>query len=515
MPGRRLSSDERALLGVWERGSDASVPAPLRSVAVGGGSGLRGLDGLLVPFRYPVTAICGANGVGKSTVLALCALAYQSPDGWFVHRGLTQPQHADATRSNYTFQDFFVQAHGDAPIVGVTVTWRYERSGGELSAAVTKNAQRWNGYASRPIRSVHFLPLGRIMPAHEITGVRSAFVTPPSAAELVSLNDASRAELSYIMGREYGAADIQRARRWTLQRCVAGSSYTAFNMGGGESCMIALLHLLQSLPDGGMLVVEEIEAGLHPQAQARLAERLVRVALRRRIQIICTTHSEVFLDALPRPARLLLRRHANEHVAFESPSTRFALADMSGRVQPELVIYCEDFVAAVLIEEALPAHVRSRVRIRDVGSSATVVRQAVSHVRSGLGIPQLCVLDGDCSDADLAGWLRAERGERTDLVIECAILPGTGLPPEKWALEQLRLEPYDAELAGQLGCALYEARSHVEAMAVDIDHHDAAFSLARRTGVERADCVRRMMRAFALRHPQLTALRARVESLLR
>ena len=80
MPGRSLSADETNLLDFWQN-PPAAFPRPmLRRIEIGGGTGLRGIDGLFVPFRYPITALCGRNGVGKSTVLALAALAHHSRD---------------------------------------------------------------------------------------------------------------------------------------------------------------------------------------------------------------------------------------------------------------------------------------------------------------------------------------------------------------------------------------------------------------------------------------------------
>jgi len=43
-------------------------------------------------------------------------------------------------------------------------------------------------------------------------------------------------------------------------------------MGGEKNCVIELFRLLSSVPFCGLLVVEEIESCLHPEAQVRLAE---------------------------------------------------------------------------------------------------------------------------------------------------------------------------------------------------------------------------------------------------
>jgi predicted ATPase len=510
MPGRRLSREEKQLGEWWDQNSNAAVPT-LRSIEISGAPGLRGIDGLIVHFRYPITAICGSNGAGKSTVLALAALAFHSPANWRVHKGFAQEEHISGDRTYYTFGDFFVQADGDAGFTGASIVWRYKLGSVEMETRVTKSAQRWGRYTSRPERSVHFLPLGRLMSAYEIRGIRSPFATPTPNPE--PLSQQSRNDLSYIMGKTYSSADIQRAKRWRLQRCQAGAEYTAFNMGGGESCVISILHLLDALPNGGLLVVEEIEAGLHPQAQIRLAERLVARALTRQLQIVCTTHSEVFLDALPRQARLLLIKQGDEHVALESPSSRFALSVMTGRLHPELTIYCEDSAAATMIEEGLPQTLRPRVAIRQVGSSVTVVRQGVAHIRGELGGKCLCVLDGDCTQANVDAWQNSESAGNRSLHPQSIILPGS-LAPERWALDQLATSPYDQRFAQEFNCSLQQGRAHVDALRAELNHHDIGYSLAQRTGFEPSDCLRRMFRAFAADHPQLDPLRTLTANLL-
>lgn len=511
MPGRNLSSTERRLLDFWQ-GPPASWDKPLlRSLEIVGGTGLRGINGLLVPFRFPITALCGPNGVGKSTILALAALAHHAPTGW--SSSSFHPQ-SGAHRGYYRFSDFFLRGEGEQDVENLTVTWRYIQEGRELSRTLTKRRRGWSSYSTRPARETVFVPISRILPAYEISAVRSSFASPTSDISSVLLDEVHRRRLSFIMGREYSNVEIQRRGRHIFHRCEAGSLYTAFNMGSGESCMIALLHALQSAPRGSLIVVEEIELGLHPQAQKRLAEVLISVSLEKRLQIICSTHSETFLDALPRHARLLLRRSNEEHSIYESPSTRFAIYEMTGTTQPEIVVYCEDTTASILIQESLPNELRIRVAVREVGSDATVIRQGVAHRRAGFNIQALCVLDGDTSQADINNWISSETGGNPEQAPDYMLLPGDGLAPERWALRQIRHESYRDEFARQLGCSSLEAQSHVEAVAVELDHHNLGFALHRRTNLDELDCLRRIVRAFALRHPQLDGLRGRVETLL-
>jgi predicted ATPase len=515
MPGKKLSLDEKKLLAFWEMPLEKTFLTTLRSISIDSETGLRGITGLFVPFRYPVTAICGNNGAGKSTVLALCALAHHSPPDWFVHRGNPGKKRNFGDRSYYTFSDFFVNGRGERTPNDIEITWRYIQNKKQLKIEFKNKTGRWDHYSRRPEREVDFLSLARIIPAYEMSTVLNTFKDPGVQYDRSALDDFFLQRLSFIMGKEYKSAEVQRSRNYTFQQCDAGGAYTAFNMGGGEYCVIELLHLLQRIPQGGMLVVEEIEAGLHPQAQIRLAESLIQICLKKYIQIICSTHSEIFLDALPRQARLIIKKAGDEHIVYDSPSTRFAMYEMTGKFHPELVIYCEDVFAKILIEEALfDEKLRLRVNICDVGDTVTVIRQGVSHIRSGFRMNSLCVLDGDCKDNDVKKWINSETGGQKKFEPNYIFLPSDGMAPEKWILEQLKHEAYQNEFTTQFNCSLSDAKNHLEAIKTGLDHHKMVYILHQRTNLDEMDCLHRVIRSVAPRHPQLDGLRDKVSTLL-
>lgn len=513
MPGKHLSTEEERLLKLWKNPPDDTGRPILRSIEIYGGTGLRGIKSLIVPFRYPVTAICGNNGVGKSTILALSVLACHSPVDWFVHWGNPGSKRSGGDRTYYTFSDFFVYGKDDKAPDNVSITWRHFHNRKELSINFTKG-KRWGPYTKRLEREVDFLPLARIIPAYEMSGVRTVFKNPKVNVYNTPLDDLFRKRLSFIMGKEYKQAEIQKSKHFTFQRCNSNTHYTAFNMGGGEYCMIELLYLLQRLPRGGLLVIEEAEAGLHPQAQIRLAQILITICLQKHLQIICSTHSKIFLDALPRQARLVLKKAGDEHSVCESPSTRFAMYEMTGKFHPELIIYCEDYFAATLIKEALTEELRLRVKIQAAGSDANVIKQGISHIRSGFEMTSLCVLDGDCSIQTVEKWIKSERENRDDIEPEYLLLPGDNLAPEKWLIAQFNHRVYQLEFAKQFTCSSTDALSHIEAINIDLDHHNIGFILHQRTNIDEKDCICRVIRAVASRHPQLDELRDKVKNLL-
>ena len=77
------------------------------------------------------------------------------------------------------------------------------------------------------------------------------------------------------------------------------SEFSEFNFGAGESSVLRIVAEIESLSDGSLLLIDEVENGLHPIAVRRLVEYLIEVGEKRRIQSIFTTHSDYALTPLP------------------------------------------------------------------------------------------------------------------------------------------------------------------------------------------------------------------------
>ena len=71
-----LSQEMRKLINKWESGRH--WPKFLERMQI---EQVRGWDGKRIDFRFPMVAIVGENGVGKSTILQAAASVYKPPAG--------------------------------------------------------------------------------------------------------------------------------------------------------------------------------------------------------------------------------------------------------------------------------------------------------------------------------------------------------------------------------------------------------------------------------------------------
>ena len=491
----------------------------LKGLAIEGPPTLRGIERLRVTLGYPITAICGRNGVGKSTILALAALSSYRPKDWVVAPWPTLPTRKRSKRTSYAWKDFFFRHADDPPYDGLKIRFFFSLAGNDIEIERRWINGRWrtmpdpgrSRLPTFPTRPIEFVSLARILPPAELQQVRRVFGTRRKP-KILKLEQNMCDAMSAIFSRPYCNIEIHEVDGVSLARCSTEADYRGFDMGAGENAMITILSRLQRLPRGGLLIVEEIEHGLHPEAQHHLVDALTPIVWEKRQQILFTTHSSHIIDQLPKTGRVLLERVGSAHHTVSPLTTRLALANMTGRPQPEATLYVEDTFAAALLRSCLPAGARNRFTIKPIGDSFKLAAQLGAHQRGKLVGPALCVFDGDCSPENIKKWLKAEDLETDENLF--VRLPGEGMPPEKWVLQALRAEPYLSTFSGRIERSPEEANGEIDRLLTVLDHHDVPHEIAARLGIPEKEAVSALV--FALQgHPDLKIVRDAALALLK
>lgn len=478
MPGRSLNDTERRLHNYW--GSNAGPS--LRSLELTG-TGLRGLRNVVVDFRYPLTVIAGKNGVGKSTILACAACAYQNRQAF--RTLFSQKQY-------FNFNDFFISGWGDSPIQDVTVKWTYRKADRTIEIVeVKKPATRWNGYRKRIDHPSDFIGTLRAVHPVEFRILRNRFGTT-AVVQASQLAEEQRSMVSQVVGREYANVQVGESGKHRLHRLQSGQTeYSAFNAGSGEDIGCVLIRAINHLPRFGLLIVEEIETGLHASAQRRLAQKILEVCLDRLVQVICSTHSSDFLAAVPSEARVLLCRTQDGLEVRHEVTVEEATSDLVESPVTELVVCVEDRVARSLALELLPSQLRTRVRVIRCGSWEDVLRQMASYCRDAALGNVVGILDGDRRNERaehersfatfVGGQISTE--QQTWLNDRIRFLPDS-VPPEQWFWQVgQQSQDYRRELSQQLNSDQNAVDGFFKG-AAPADFHNVPFELSRRLGIE-------------------------------
>ena len=229
-----------------------------------------------------------------------------------------------------------------------------------LANFVGKKTNDW-GFSPRqkkPKRNVYFLDISRTLPLDATAGyAKIAKMASEEAGARTELDEKSLRALSYVLGQTYTrarftATDINAGREVGLLT-KEGGEISQFHQGAGEDAMMDMFKLLQSIPQYSLLVIDEVENSLHPQAQRRFIKYLLTLSRSKKLQIILSTHSPFVLEELPAVARVMLTRFSDKKEILYNVSSKFALSTIDDVAHPELYVYMEDDEAATFFWEIL------------------------------------------------------------------------------------------------------------------------------------------------------------------
>lgn len=341
---------ERELKPLWEQlqNQKSSRDTFLDDVHI---KGIRGISDLQVTFDYPVSVLAGPNGSGKSTILFALACAYRKP----------QKPRTPAVPS-LMFPNFIAQSddeklwHIDERSLA-EIVYSYLDHSKPRRMRWRRQTKTWNRSffgekdAKQPIREVYLHNLFSLTDSSEIRSVLQRYLKADNEVEI----DSTLLDFAYR---------ILPFRYRKLQNISAGKSekdvlfvyrdnedtqygYSELQMGTGERAIMHLSTNLSHLKDA-LILIDEVETGLHPYTQQQLMLELQRLALRNQQQIIVTTHSPTVLEMVPPEGRIFLERTEN-NVERHSSYQPIIQKAVYGTNREKLSILCENTTAAGLV----------------------------------------------------------------------------------------------------------------------------------------------------------------------
>lgn len=493
----------------------------LRRIALKKGE-LRGLNALDIEFEYPISAIAGKNGSGKSTILALACCAFHAPQNGYKLPKRKIPY--------YTFSDFFIQHRQEVSPQGLSIAYviSYNRwkvtedipNGIGLGIQLRKKDKggKWNDYDSRVNRTVVFLGIERIVPHSERSQSRSysrTFKDTPLKGWEKNVMSA----VGNVLGRNYDDFRYVEHSKYSLPIVKCGSAiYSGFNMGAGESALFEIFSTIYSAGKGALLVLDEVELGLHAEAQRKFIDRLKDVCLEMNTQVICTTHSKEIFDCLPSDARYYVESVNGKTRITQGISSDFAFSKLSSINGLEADILVEDDVAKMLLLASLPASIRSRVTFTVIGSATALARQLAALYVRGAEKPVVAIFDGDQEKRHFENLNHAKAmAEKVKPEFDkwysdrVSYLPGDTWP-EAWILQKAT-EAIPA-LSIALGTNEDDLADIIE-YGLQAGKHNEFFEISKHLGLEKGHCLQHFTSVVSSSFAsELSSLAEKIEAIL-
>ena len=439
---------ERRLEELWRdlQGKKPHLPHFLSEIRL---DGIRGFKNLRVVFDYPVSVIAGGNTTGKSTVLFAAACAYKVP-------GAGIRDYVPST----LFPDYRPKfgKHTDIREV-VTIEFNYLTPDGPLPMR-WRRGKGWNRSffgrknANQPERQVYLRTLSNLSNPSEVRSVLNMSrlkshpeETPLTAAQIEFAHQMLPFRYSEVVDLSSGKKNLLFAAQ------ESGAAYSELHMAAGERAILRLSQEITQLNEA-LVLIDEVEAGLHPWVQQLLMLHLQQLALRNNLQIIVTSHSPVVLDSVPPNGKIFLDRDELSGEVVVRPAYRDLIQNaLYGRSNEMLKLLCEDEIAEGILEGVFD-YLLPQERIkwesvhigRDTGASEFPMH-ARALAKFGQIQDTIFILDGDQRDGEIESDIQTAAGRGNNISI--LFLPGRE-PPESWVWDGLTNIPSDI-VSEQLG----------------------------------------------------------------
>lgn len=342
----------------------------------------RAFEDAVIHFDFPVTALIGPNGGGKTTILGAAALLYDciAPRQFF-----TRNRQLDKDMKEWS--------------ISYEAMDRTVNNNDTIKRTAHFSKEKWSRDALK--REVVFFGVSRTLPAVERSTL-SRFANKNvvfSPEEMKTLNGSAE-YITKILGKDVSEYQVVQSDRYGNIQLLSGQTenkktYSEFHFGAGESSIIKMIMGIEQAAENSLILIEEIENGLHPLATLHLIDYLINVADRKKVQIIFTTHSENAIKILP-PCAIWAAMKGN---AIQGKLDILSLRSLKGEVESKLVIYVEDefardwILAMLRTDKEIAA---DAIEIYAMGGDGTAVNANKYHNQDpGRKLDSICVIDGD------------------------------------------------------------------------------------------------------------------------
>ena len=223
---------------------------------------------------------------------------------------------------------------------------------------------------------------------------------------VVELNQECLDIIGCILGKQYISIKVAEHSIYTNSgvsiyvKTQFSSMYSEANAGSGEVAVIQLIKRIQEVEDFSLVLLDEPEVSIHPGAQEKLKGYLLNIAIKKKLQIVVSTHSPILIEEMPNSAiKLYITNQVGKFLVRSDVNYQEAFFDIEDRVMNKKLIICEDFGAQQLIVKLLKSI--DKDQYFDVnyspGGEKTLVSKVIPAITTNKQLIQkvYCVLDGD------------------------------------------------------------------------------------------------------------------------
>ncbi len=181
----------------------------------------------------------------------------------------------------------------------------------------------------------------------------------------ISFSKRAIKEISYILGKNYFEAKLLSHNLYAVDKSgdmsfaikykTDNQSYSEAYAGSGEVAVAKLVKDFLDLQDYTLVLLDEPETSLHPSAQIRLINFILRQIKDKKLQVVISTHSPDILTDAPKESICVLHYNSNiEKVEVNNKVHRDnAFVNIGRPIDNKKMIIVEDKLAKMIVESVI------------------------------------------------------------------------------------------------------------------------------------------------------------------
>lgn len=171
------------------------------------------------------------------------------------------------------------------------------------------------------------------------------------------MNKAQLEEISYIIGKDYKEVYVTEIEDDSFRlpffkvNCN-GVQYDSTKMGVGEHILFYYYIMIQKVEKDGIVIIEEPESCISVRSQERFMNFMAKKHSEEKIQLIVTTHSPFIIKNIP-PSNIVLVDRYEEYAFIYKGEEKRLIQELGLDINKKGVIYVEDNLAKLFLRRIL------------------------------------------------------------------------------------------------------------------------------------------------------------------
>lgn len=271
-----------------------------------------------INFKFPLSVVVGKNGSGKTTVLRMIQLLGKG--------NIPQNEFFEIDFDNGNLRGAEIEYYIDGKYEKLCYLGKNRWSTDNEIEQVNVKTIRPKALVGAIDKSFLYDNIGKKVNKSNqvkylIKQARKIQQSPENTAKKQRkfLSSKEVSEINYILQSDYEQINLIRHKffggTWAttvlFKKKSDGEVFCEYNAGSGEFLVVNIVDQLLNVQDGSVVLIDEPEVSLHPGAQRRLLKFILTSIIRKKIQVVISTHSREMVAYLPSEAIICIEKQYN------------------------------------------------------------------------------------------------------------------------------------------------------------------------------------------------------------